>query len=122
VLGKYGAGLAACALASLAVGSLVAPSPLAAQYGLPLSDDTSVAYVRAVGMRDLALAGLIFASLRRDDDRALEAVLAACAFVGACDFAIVLRGRGKGAGTSLAIHGAGTAGLIAISGLVRRSR
>lgn len=122
MLGKFGAGLAAAALASLALGSLVAPAPLAAQYGLPLSDDTSVAYLRAVGMRDLALAGLIVDGLRRDDRGKLSAVLSACAFVGACDFALVARGRGRRAGANLAIHGLGTTGLLAIVALIRRER
>lgn len=119
MLGLTGASLVACGFVSLAFGSLLAPEALAETYGLPLEHPSGSSYLRAVGMRDLALGGLLFATLARGDRRAVAALLGWSAFVGATDFAIVAAARGREADRSLAIHGIGTIGLVVLTALVR---
>jgi hypothetical protein len=102
--------LIALALMAIGLGALAAPRRSSRAYGLPADDDTSLAYVRALGARDLAL-GLMFLSAPRER-RHLARSAGACALVAATDLTIVGRGRGRRASKSLLIHALGAAGLI----------
>jgi hypothetical protein len=114
VIGSLLATCVALSYLGLGAGAALAPLRLAEGYGLPVESQTGIAYVRALGARDAVLGLLVlwFAASRKRD--ALSATIALSALVGASDFAIVLRSRGAGAPTSLAIHGGGTLGLLAI--------
>ena len=118
-------GSALCALVSLAfvslgIGSYVAPRTLAENYGLPVSDGTGVAYLRAVGTRDLVLGLLVARFLRSRERPALRATIAVSILVAVSDFCVVAAVRGLHAKAPLAIHGSGVLGLAAISALLAR--
>jgi hypothetical protein len=118
-LGNLGAALVAVAFLGLGAGSLADPRKLARNYGIPVDDAGSIAYVRATGMRDALLGALIFAFLRRDDRPALATTVGFSSFAGASDFALVATTRGTAAPLSLGIHGGGTLGLLALWTLLR---
>jgi hypothetical protein len=120
-LGSLAAALAAASFLALGAGSLVAPQALAENYGLPIDDATGTAYVRALGMRDAVLGLVLLTFLVRGDRRALATSVALSSLVGASDFAIVATRRGGQAPLSLAIHGTGTLGLLAIWAMLRRT-
>ncbi len=104
---------------ALGVGAFVAPGKLSENYGLPTTDPAAYGYVRALGARDVVLGLIILTFLIAKSRGALGATVALCALVGASDFAIVYAARGTAAKSSLAIHGIGTVGLLAIWGVIR---
>ena len=122
LLGSLGATLVAISFLGLGAGSLAAPHALAENYGLPVEDETGIAYVRAVGMRDAVLGLVLLAFLVRREREPLAIVVGLSALVGASDFTIVGTRRGAAAPRSLAIHGTGTIGLIGIWALLRAQR
>jgi hypothetical protein len=120
-----GSALSVCAaLAFLGVGSgaVAAPRALAQNYGIAVDGADQIAYVRAVGARDAILGLLILAFLARRERGPLAVTLALSAIAGASDFSLVAAARGRSAPLSLAIHGSGTVGLLAIAGFVRAGR
>ena len=119
MIGSALCALVALAFISLGVGSYVAPGALAENYGLPVSNATEVAYLRAVGTRDLVLGLLVAKFLLSDDSRpALRTTIAVSVLVAASDFSVVLGARGFEAKKSLAIHGSGVGGLMFIRALL----
>jgi hypothetical protein len=110
--------LVSASLLALAGGAAAAPEALATTYGVPLGNPDDAAYVRALGARDGVLGLLVAAFLASGERRALRVTIGLCAVAGASDFAIVFGARGPAAGTSLAIHGAGTLGLAALWALL----
>lgn len=119
MIGSVLSALAALSFLGLGAGSFVAPRALAENYGVPAPDETSFAYVRALGARDAVLGLIVLRFLMAKARGPLGATLALSALVGASDFAIVYASRGLVAKNNLAIHGAGTVGLLTLSGLVR---
>jgi hypothetical protein len=73
-------------------GAVVAPKLSAGPFGLPTSDPTALAFVRAAGMRDVILGGIVFASL--DDAKMLRRVLGWSSIVGLGDALAVATVRG----------------------------
>jgi hypothetical protein len=114
--------LVAASFLGLGAGSIAAPHALADNYGIPVGDATGVAYLRAVGMRDAVLGLVILAYVVRGNRDALAVAIALSALVGASDFTIVALNRGGAAPASLAIHGTGTLGLLAVWALLRQGR
>ena len=122
MIGSILSALAALAFVALGSGSFVAPRALAENYGLPVTGDTGDAYVRALGARDLVLGLLLGALLVARAPRGILGVtVALCALVGAADFTLVATTPGANR-KALAIHGAGTAGFVAIWTLLRAGR
>ncbi len=119
MIGSVASVLVALAFVSLGVGSYVAPSALAENYGLPLSTPTEFAYLRALGTRDFVL-GLLVAgfALRSEFRPALQTTISLCAIVAAGDLAAVATVRGAAPKASLAIHAGGIVGLLAVCGLL----
>jgi hypothetical protein len=120
VIGYILSAFVAASFLGLGAGSLVAPRALAENYGIPADGAAALAYVRSVGMRDAVLGLVVLAFLVRRERGALATCLALSSLVGASDFAIVAANRGRAAPASLAIHGTGTLGLLAICLLIRR--
>jgi hypothetical protein len=120
--GSILAGGAAAAFLALGAGSLAAPRALSENYGLPVDGPDQVAYLRALGMRDAVLGLIVAVFLARGAREPLATTLALSALVGAADFTLVFRARGRAAGSSLLIHGTGTLGLLAVAALVRAGR
>ncbi|HEX8413296.1 MAG TPA: DUF4267 domain-containing protein [Sphingomicrobium sp.] len=114
--------LAVCLLSGvfLVLGGLfvAAPVPAAAFYGLPSRDPAALFYVRAIGVRDLALAAyllaLTFAKLRR----ALAVVLATTILIPVGDLAL-LASSGSGRPVHFLLHGAS---LLCFAGLALWTR
>ena len=82
------------------------PGPASRLFGIPAEDGTALAYVRAIGLRDLALA-LYLLWLAPSGART---VLAASLVIPAGDLVLVLAGSGLSTPLPLALH--------ALSGLV----
>jgi len=119
VIGSFFSALVALAFVGLGAGACAAPEKLAQNYGLPSADATAHGYIRALGARDAVLGLLVLALLVAKDRGALGATVALCSLAGASDFAIVCAARGSAAKANLAIHGAGTVGLLGVWGLIR---
>ena len=121
VIGPTLSALVALAFIALGIGSYVAPRALAENYGLPISSATEIAYLRALGTRDLVLGLLVGRFLATAESRAaLRATVAVSAIVAAGDFSAVFGVRGGNAKTALAIHGSGIAGLLLVLALLAR--
>ncbi len=119
MFGSLFSALVAASFLGLGAGALVAPRALSETYGLPVDGPTGIAYVRALGARDAILGLLIAAFLVRGQRDALATTVAVSSLVGASDFVTVAGERGTAVPLSLAIHGTGTLGLLAVAALVR---
>jgi hypothetical protein len=111
-----GLGFAAAFLA-LGAGAVLAPRFSAGQYGVPSDDPAALAFVRATGVRDALLGGLILTSL--GERAALRRVLGWSSLVGLADAGIVLARRGPQ--FQHAVHLSGFAAL-ALAALALRGR
>jgi hypothetical protein len=118
-----GSTLSAVVVASLVavgVGALVAPARASAQYGIVLDDPRALAFVRAMGVRDLVLGGLLGLLLYVGARVGLGCGLVLTAIVATVDLAVVRADarRMGSAGASLAVarlvHGAGALMLLAV--------
>lgn len=108
----------------LAVGALgiAFPNPLAHSFGMPLNDKSSVVFVRATGVRDVALgAVLLAASLRADADVLLVAVIA-CLTISLADFLNAFFGAGRVLHRQHVVHVGGAALFAAILALLLSMR
>ncbi len=100
--------LFAAALLTLGVVFIARPDWGAPLFGLRLGDDTDDGFVRALGIRDVALSFFLAGLVLFGDRRAQGVVLAGTAFIPASD--LVLVAIQAGAPPSLLLHGA-SAGL-----------
>ncbi len=67
----------------IGAGAVVAPKLSAGQFGIPTGEPAALAFVRAAGVRDVILGGIVFASLH--DAKALRRVLGWASIVGLGD-------------------------------------
>jgi hypothetical protein len=86
------AGGLAVLFTAIGAGAVLAPKLSAGPFGLPTSDSTALAFVRAAGMRDVILGGIVFASL--DEPKMLRRVLGWSSIVGLGDAFAVASVRG----------------------------
>lgn len=93
------------ALLALGVGFTAKPKLGAAVFGLPRDEDAALPYVRALGFRDVALAGALAALALKASPRALGLLCGASALIPLSDLALVGSRRGKDAAVSLGLHG-----------------
>ncbi|MDQ2908751.1 MAG: DUF4267 domain-containing protein [Candidatus Eremiobacteraeota bacterium] len=109
------AALVALGFVAVGAGALAAPRRSSAQYGLPVCDERTVAYVRALGARDLVL-GLLLATLlgRRAHPRAIAGALGLSALIGAADFVLVATTPAANR-KALPLHAAGTLALVMLA-------
>jgi hypothetical protein len=120
MIGTLFAWAAALAFTAIGLAALALPSTSSAQYGVPSKDGHALAFVRALGGRDLVIGLLIGAFLVTGDRQALALSLAVAALAGAADFAIV--SAAAGLNRSLIVHAGGTAGLLAAAWAVWAGR
>jgi hypothetical protein len=106
----------------LGVGLCIAPGPGAWLFGIEAADRTALAYVRALGFRDIALSFYIFGLLAIGARRALSLVLAASIVIPACDIALVAALSGTTSARSLMLHLAAAMVLVAVALWLRVSR
>jgi hypothetical protein len=110
--------LAASGLVAVGVGALVAPRASASQYGIVVDDPRALAFIRAMGIRDLVI-GVLLALLASSRSRELVAwALYATTLIALIDFAVVtidrrttvVRDEPRGI-PSRVLHAAGAIGL-----------
>ena len=122
MLGSIVGALGGFAFFALGIGALTAPGISSAQYGLPTTDRTALAFVRAVGARDLALGIIVLLLLASRNRSALEIVLGISTLAAAGD-ALAVSGARKDAGPGqLGVHVGGAAALLLAWQLVRSGR
>jgi hypothetical protein len=120
--GIWFARVVAAGLLAIGAGAVVAPKPSSRGYGMPSDDPVALAFVRAMGTRDIAL-GLIVAALCRPDARTgLTAAIGATALVAGTDFALVAGSEAPEAERALFVHGGGVAALALLWVLLRGGR
>jgi hypothetical protein len=122
VIGSIVAGLTGAAFFALGIGALFAPGISSVQYGLPATDRTALALVRAVGARDIVLGIIVLLLLASRNRRALEIALATSILAAVGDAAAVSTGRDDAGPRQLAVHLTGAAGLLIAWRLVRSGR
>jgi uncharacterized protein DUF4267 len=76
----------------IGAGAVIAPKHSAGHFGIPAGDPAALAFVRAAGVRDVILGGIVFASL--DDRKMLRRVLGWSSIVGLGDAFAVASVRG----------------------------
>jgi hypothetical protein len=96
---------------------VVAPRTGAALFGIPVESGPGVAYVRAIGFRDLTLGVYISALALWSSRRALSIVLGATVIIPICD--LVLLVSVVGLTWHLIVHAASAACFTALAFLVR---
>ena len=83
---------------------ILAPRWGATLFGIPAPEDRGLAYVQAIGFRDLALALYISALVLLSTRRALGIVLALTALIPVCDVGLVATMTGLTSPGHLALH------------------
>jgi hypothetical protein len=99
----------------LGVAFAAAPRFGAWLFGIEAEPGTTLAYVRAIGFRDVALAFYIFGLIAFGTRRALSVVLAASLVNPACDIALVLSVSGWSSIGQVFVHLAGAASLAIVA-------
>src|SRR5215204_4038125 len=84
---------------------IVAPRWGATLFGIPAPEDRGLAYVQAIGFRDLALALYIIALTLFSTRRALGIVLGLTVLIPVCDVSLVATVTGLSSWGHLALHG-----------------
>lgn len=96
-------------MALLGVLACLVPAPISHLYGAPQSDGKGIAWVRAAGLRDLALASALAVFLGAGAPRAAAVIAFATALVAIGDFASIAALRGREAWLPLSVHASGIA-------------
>jgi hypothetical protein len=122
MIGSIVAGLGGFAFFALGIGALIAPGISSAQYGLPATDRTALALVRAVGARDLVLGIIVLLLLAARNRSALELVLGVSTLAALGDAVAVTSGRSESGPRQLGVHVGGAAALLLAWQLVRSGR
>lgn len=112
------------AAALLALGAAFSARPRlgAAVFGLPRRGRDALPYVRALGFRDVALAGAIGVLALKASPRALGLLCGASAVIPLADMALVGGRRGPSAALPLALHGASAGVLTGLAVALLRPR
>jgi hypothetical protein len=122
VIGTIVGGLGGLAFILIGCGALIAPGISSTQYGLPTSDRTALALVRAIGARDLVLGIVILLLLATKDRGAAGLVLAVSVLAAVGDATAVATGRDNAGPRQLAVHLGGAAALLTAWALIRSGR
>jgi hypothetical protein len=122
MLGSIAAALSGFAFIVIGIGALFAPAISSAQYGLPTTDRTALALVRAIGGRDLVLGVIVVLLLGARNRAALELVLGVSILAAVVDVAAVSSVRDEARGARLGVHIGGAAALAAAWRLVHNER
>jgi hypothetical protein len=119
MLGLALTGLVALALIGIGVGALAAPALASRQFGIVVPDPRALAFVRAMGVRDLVLGVMLLLLVAAGNRELLAFGLAASAAVAVLDLTVVARDRPPGGGraprAALLIHAGGLLGLLVLA-------
>ena len=120
--------LMAFGLVAVGVAALVAPRVSSSQYGIVMDDPRALAFIRAMGVRDVVI-GILLALLALERGReALAWAMFAVALVALVDLAVVTVDRraavatgtsARGFDRSRLLHAAGAIGLLAAGAVLR---
>jgi hypothetical protein len=116
VLGLALAALVAAGLVTIGTLALLAPELAARGYGVAITDLASRTYVRAAGLRDIVLGGIVVIVRAQASPRTLSCVVALLAVIAAGDLVLARRSR------SVAIHAVGVLGLLVAAALLASGR
>jgi len=105
----------------LAVLFVLAPAPAAAFFGLATNEPSALTFVRAVGLRDLALASYLAGLTLAGDRRSLTILLAATVVIPVGDM-LLLALAGAGTPAHFLLHAASLLCFAALAWWARRSR
>jgi hypothetical protein len=94
-----------CLFVLLGLLFLLAPRLGAALFGLPAPEGSALAYLPAIGLRDLAFGLYLFALARLASRTTLGVILAVTALIPVGDITLVALERGLGAPGYLLLHG-----------------
>jgi hypothetical protein len=122
MIGSIVAAIGGLAFIAIGVGGLLAPGISSAQYGLPTTDRTALALVRAIGARDVVLGIIVLVLLATRNRSALELVLGVSIIAAAGDASAVTTGRDDAGPRELAVHVGGATALFVAWRLVRSGR
>lgn len=122
MIGSIVAAMGGFAFFAIGIGALIAPGISSAQYGLPATDRTALAFVRAIGARDLVLGVIVLALLATKNRGALELVLSVSTLAAAGDALAVASGRSDAGPQQFSVHVGGAAALLLAWQLVRSGR
>ncbi len=108
----------------LAVGALgvIFPAPLAQSFGMPLEDRAAAVFVRATGVRDLALGAVVLAASLRGAGGVLLVAVIACLAISLADFANAFWGGDRVLHRQHVVHIGGAAFFAAILALLLSMR
>ena len=95
---------------------VLAPGPASAVFGISTAAEAELAYVRALGIRDIALC-LFLLVLLPISSKAIRRVLAASALIPAGDIALVLTASELSSASPLLLHASSGVVLLALSAL-----
>lgn len=122
MLGSIVAACGGFAFFAVGIGALLAPAISSAQYGLPTTDRTALALIRAIGARDVVLGIIVLLLLAGRNRGALEVVLAVSVLAAVGDATAVVSGRSDAGPRQLGVHAGGAAALLVAWQLVRSGR
>lgn len=128
MIGMLLCGAAALGLVGIGLGAIGAPALSSRQYGIVVADPRALAYLRAMGARDLVLGIVLALVMGLGSSALLAATVAACALIAIGDFAVVATDPGSvtppavARGLSLTLHAGGAIGLLATAVLVALGR
>src|SRR5215813_3509578 len=112
-------------LVALGFGAVSAPRRWAALYGIVLDDQRALAFIRAMGVRDLVIGGLLAVIAFQRRRESLGWGLCLTAVVALVDYVVVMAdrravgsGRPARALHALVLHALGAAGLVLAGGLL----
>jgi Domain of unknown function (DUF4267) len=112
-------------LVAVGVGALSAPRRWAAMYGIVLDDQRALGFIRAMGVRDLVIGGLLAVIAYRCGREALGWGLCLTAVVALADYVVVTADRRAATPGSPAhamdtrvLHATGAVGLVLAGGLL----
>ena len=118
MLGSFLAGVVIVSLLAIGCGGIVVPHIGAVQYGIVLDDPRSLAFLRAMAVRDLVLGALLGLLALHATRETLGWGMALCVLVAGLDFVVVTADRrfARSDATSRAaapvLHAAGAAALV----------
>ena len=112
-------------LVAVGLGALWAPGRWAALYGIVLDDQRALAFIRAMGVRDLVIGGLLAVIAYQRGRTALGWGLFLTAVVALADYVVVAADRRAAAPGSRVhardtrvLHATGAVGLVLVGGLL----
>lgn len=107
-------GVVAVALVLVGIAALIAPHPVARAYGLPADGDAARGFVRATGIRDVVIGGVLAATVYARDVPLIVVVAIAGIVLSLADAFIAYHSGGKRWRPEHGIHAAGAIAFVLV--------